>query len=100
MRGRAPKAPPRSEWLEATSARGLPSIRDAAQLAGISISPVAHVENGRMNTPKDKSLARFLNAYGGMKEKSMLYIQSYDAETIAETPEEFLGLLEHHGIYR
>ena len=46
------------------------SMRDAARLVGISISTVAHVENGRMNAPKGKSLARFLNAYGGMKEKS------------------------------
>lgn len=34
------------------------------------------------------------------QEEFMLYIQTYDAETIAETPEEYFRLLEHHGIYR
>ncbi len=69
------------------------SMRDAAQLAGISVSTVAHVENGRMNAPKGKSLARFLNAYGGMKEKSFYQrVREFKEKT---TPrDELIALLE------
>jgi transcriptional regulator with XRE-family HTH domain len=68
-------------------------MRDAAQLAGISISTVAHVENGRMNAPKGKSLARFLNAYGGMKEKSF-YERVRNFKEKITPKDELMNLLE------
>jgi transcriptional regulator with XRE-family HTH domain len=69
------------------------SMRDAAQLVGISISTVAHVENGRMNAPKGKSLARFLNAYGGMKEKSF-YERVRNFKEKITPKDELMNLLE------
>lgn len=50
-------------------AKGL-SMRKAGREIGVSDSYIAHVETGRMDPPKGPRLRQFLDAYGGIKEKS------------------------------
>ena len=46
------------------------SMRKAGSLIGRSDSYIAHIETGRMDTPKGEKLERLLNIYGNIKPKS------------------------------
>jgi transcriptional regulator with XRE-family HTH domain len=46
------------------------SMRRAANIIGCTDSYISHVENGRSDVPTGERLNKFLNAYGGMKQKS------------------------------
>ena len=44
-------------------------MREAGKLLGCSDSYISQIENGRENIPRGERLVRFLNIYGGIKEK-------------------------------
>jgi transcriptional regulator with XRE-family HTH domain len=62
------------------------SMRKAAELAGVSVSTVAHIETGRMNAPKGKRLQRLLRVYGEIKAKSF-YERVRTFQTTPLTPQ-------------
>ena len=45
-------------------------MRKAGILVGCSDSYISHIENGRTDVPTGARLDKFLNIYGGIKEKS------------------------------
>ena len=68
-------------------------MRAAADLMGVSTSTVAHVETGRMNAPKGQRLARFLKAYGDIKEKNF-YERVREFEKKITLRDELLALIQ------
>ena len=46
------------------------SMRKAGELIGCSDSYISHIENGRTDIPVGDRLEKFLNIYGGIKQKS------------------------------
>lgn len=46
------------------------SMKEAAKIAGISDSLIAHIETGRIDSPRGPKLDRLLKAYGNISSKA------------------------------
>lgn len=69
------------------------SMRQAGKLINRSDSYIAHIETGRMDSPRGARLDRLLAVYGGMKQKSFFErVRNYEKKV---TPRmEIDGLLD------
>lgn len=56
------------------------SMRQAAEVMGVSSSLVSQVENGRENIPKKEKLQRFLDAYGVSLATFKKHVKEYSEE--------------------
>lgn len=67
------------------------SMRQASALIGCTDSYISHIENGRSDVPKGDRLDKFLNVYGGIKQKSFYERVRRYSET-ADPKQELLEL--------
>jgi transcriptional regulator with XRE-family HTH domain len=69
------------------------SMRNAGSSIGRSDSYIAHIETGRMDTPKGLRLDRLLAIYGGIKQKTF-YERVRQYQLLLSPKEELLEAIE------